>query len=95
MGEVDEVQVWRVRVAEAHERVIAGAYDAALATFAMALPALRARLGETDPEVVELAEDLETLRAMRDVAGLVEELAERRTIHEPGGAVRTEGGDGT
>ncbi|MCB9666450.1 MAG: hypothetical protein H6732_20235 [Alphaproteobacteria bacterium] len=86
----DELETWRARVAHAHEQVVAGDYDSALATFVMALPALRARLGAAHPEVVELGEDVDTLRSMQCMADLAREVGGGPAFG-PGGPVRGPG----
>lgn len=61
------LQAARARVENAHELVVAGRYDEAIAGFTEALPALSEALGADHAEVVELKEDIVAARSMRDV----------------------------
>jgi hypothetical protein len=67
----------REQVAAAHDRITEGRFAEAVGAFEAALAVLAPALGETHPEVEELAADLDAARQMREVDAFGTELGDR------------------
>ena len=85
MGSEQDLERLRARVEAAHARVVSGDYDGASAELRAVLPDLRAQLGAQHPEVRELVEDLDTIRQMAGMAGLVAEIDPTAAASRRGG----------
>lgn len=75
--DAERIAALRAQVDEAHQWVVAGRYEDAVARFRTCLVGLRAALGEDHPEVAELSDDLETVQAMQGVAAFGQDMGFR------------------